>query len=204
MTKKRTHTIHDEDTGEDIPLRDADVDYQVKVFRAHRRKSVTGSPTECIVARGAVCSSDVYKAFIGSGDEVVLIFHGKGRLGKHALRYIARTNLKRVRDSFDQKGAPATQWVTLGAPTPSTSLEAKEARTIKEAAEKKAREEATAADDGEGFTHVEFEARKGGGEKKKRRSRAERLGVQRRPRATVSRGGGWSVPSEEGEAAGAE
>jgi hypothetical protein len=195
MTKKRAHFIHDEDTGEDIPLRDADVDYQVKVYRAHRSKSVPGSPTECIVARGAVCSSDVYKAIIGSGDEVVLIFHGKGRLGKHALRYMARTNLKRVRDTFDRKGAPTTQWVTLGAPTPSTSLEAKEARSAKEAAEKKAREVA-AADSEEGFTHVEFDARKGGGEKKKRRSRAERLGVQRRPRATISRGGGWSVPEE--------
>ena len=196
MTKKRGHFIHDEETGEDIPLRDADVDYQTKVFRAHRKKSVPGSLTECIVAKGAVCSSDVYKAYVTSGDEVVLVFYGKGRLGKHALRYIARTNLKRVRDTFDQKGAPATQWVTLGAPTPSNSLEAKEARSAKEAAEKKAREAAAESEAEEGFTHVEFDARKGG-EKEKRRSRKASLGVERRPRATISRGGGWSVPSED-------
>ena len=194
MTKKRAHFIHDEETGEDIPLRDADVDYQVKAFKTHRKKAVVGSLTECIVAKGAVCNSDVYKALIGSGDEVVLIFYGKGRLGKHALRYIARTNLKRVRDNFDQKGAPSTQWVTLGAPTPSTSLEAKEARSAKEAAEKKAREAAAESEVEEGFTHVEFDARKG--EKKKRRSRMQSLGVQRRPRATISKGGEWSAHEE--------
>jgi len=203
---KSDHTFTDPETGETTPMRDADVDYQVQVFKAHNKKAIPQSPTHCVAAKGAVCSKDVYKAYVGSGNEVYLTFYGKGRLGKHTLRYIARTNLKRVRDLFDQRGSPKTQWVTLGAPTASNSLEAKARRLEKDRKEREERKERELAErrtsghsTSEELERVEFLARRGG-QKKKRRSRVERLGVQQRPRAIVNKDGSWMVPEPEPEA----
>jgi len=201
---KPRHTYTDPDDGQKTPLRDADVDYQVQVFKSHCRKAEIMSPSGCLVAKGAACNKDVHKAHIGSGDEVYLTFYGKGRLGKHTLRYIARTNLKRVRDIFEQRGSPKTQWVTLGAPTPSNSLDAKQTRKQKAAAVKAAAtstkydEPDEPARGTEQRERVEFMARKGG-EKKRRRSREQRIGIKHRPRAITIEDGSWTVPSDQPE-----
>jgi len=171
-----TATYTDEKTGRTWPLEEADTDYSFRVYKAHRRKAVIGDPTSCLIAMGLQRDEDIAAAFIGSGKDAFVVFKGKGRRPPVARHYVILAAAAKVRDTFDQKGSPGTQWLTLSAPTPGRTLEAR--RKL----DKRRREEIK--DGTRTVTHRDTPNKK----------RVTRLGVANRPKPIVSRGGEWTVP----------
>ena len=168
----RTYT--DTDTGQTWPLEEADTDYSFRVYKSDRRKATIANPTACILALGLKHDPDVAAAFIGSGKDAFVVFKGKGRRPPLARHYVILAAAARVRDTFDKKGAPRTQWITLSAPTAGRTLDARATLNKRRAAAIKAgapvRKRATPS-----------------------KPRITRLGIPSRPRPTV-RKGSWTVP----------
>ena len=169
-----TRTYTDAETGQTWPLIEADTDYRFRAYKSDRRKAKRGDPTACILAMGLKHDKDVAAAFIGSSKDAFVVFKGKGRRPPVARHYVILAAAARVRDTFDQKGAPPTQWITLSAPTPGRTLDARAALNKRRAA-----------------------AVKNGAPVKHRatpnKPRITRLGIPSRPRPTVKKGT-WTVP----------
>jgi hypothetical protein len=165
------------ETGESWPLEEATEDYRFQAFKTDRRKSVIGHPTSCIIARGLKHDKNVVNAFLGGGKDAYIVFKGKGGKPDYAKHYTIPAKASRVRDTFDQRGSPETQWLVLSAPTAGRTLAARERLG------KRRREEI-----------------KAGSPVKKRpnnnRPRIVRLGVPHRPRPVVKKGE-WSIPMPE-------
>ena len=176
MTTQQFYT--DKATGKKWPLVEAEVDYTFQVYKSDRRKAVIGDPTCCLIAEGLKHNKDVVAAHIGSGKDAVVVFKGRGRLGEHAKHYVLLAKAERVRDIFDGKGAPKTQYITLSAPTAGRTLAARKAMNRKRQAEIKA-----------GTRDVKRRDAP-------RKTRMMRLGVSARPRAVVSNGV-WTIPDKE-------
>lgn len=170
--KHRTYT--DPKSGKRWPLEEAEVDYSFPVYKTDKRKAVIGDPTQCLIAKGLQHDKNIVAAFIGGGKDAFVVFKGKGRLGEHAKHYVILAKAARVRDTFDQKGAPATQHLTLSAPTAGRTLDAREKMN------KRRREEI-----------------KNGAPVKHRAPanvpRMTRVDVERRPKPIVDKGE-WSIP----------
>ena len=168
----RTYT--DTDTGQTWPLEEADTDYSFRVYKSDRRKAEIGEPTACLLALGLKHDKDIAAAFIGSGKDAFVVFKGKGRRPPVARHYVILAAAARVRDTFDQKGAPPTQWLTLSAPTAGRTLDARKTMNQRRNA-----------------------AVKNGALVRKRatpnKPRITRLGIPSRPKATVKKGA-WTVP----------
>jgi hypothetical protein len=124
MAKKRTFT--DPATGIVYPLFEAEVDYTCAVYKTDRRKAVIGDPAACIISLGLKHNPDVIVAHIGGGKDAFVTFKGKGRFKAHTKHYVVLAKAAKVRDTFDTKGAPATQHITLSAPTAGRTLDARE------------------------------------------------------------------------------
>jgi hypothetical protein len=164
----------DKASGLSWPLKEADEDYTFKVYKSDRRKAVIGDPSRCLLAIGLKHDRNVAHAFIGGGKDAYIVFRGKGRLGEYAKHYVVLAKAARVRDIFDQRGAPDAQVLTLSAPTAGRTLAARDRMG------KRRREEI-----------------KAGAVVKKRpnnnRPRIVRLGVPPRPRPVVQKGE-WTIP----------
>lgn len=169
---ERTYT--DAKTGQTWPLKEADTDYSFRVYRTHRRKAVIGDPTSCLIALGLQRDPDVAAAYIGSGKDAIVVFKGKGRRPATALHYVILAGAAKVRDSFDQKGAPTSQWLTLSAPTAGRTLDARAALDRRRRAQIKA------------GAPVKHRATPN-------KPRITRLGVAHRPKPIVSKGE-WTIP----------
>ncbi len=165
------------ETGERWPCEEATEDYSFQAYKTDRRKSVLGHPSSCIIARGIEHNRGVLHAFVGGGKDAYIVFRGKGGNPPYAKHYIMKAKACRVRDLFDQKGSPPTQWLTLSAPTAGRTMAARERLG------KRRREEI-----------------KAGSPVKKRpnnnKPRIVRLGVPQRPRPVVKKGE-WSIPMPE-------
>jgi len=171
---ERTYT--DPKTGKTYPLEEAETDYKFRVYKSHRRKAVIGDPTSCLIALGLQRDEDIISAHLGSGKDAYVIFKNKGRRPATARHYVILAAAAKVRDAFDQKGAPNSQWLTLSAPTEGRTLEAREKMRKRRARELK-----------EG-TGQPYRPRSSSN-----RPRVTRLGVAHRPKAIV-KNNDWTVP----------
>ena len=170
-----TATYTDEKTGRTWPLEEADTDYSFRVYKAHRRKAVIGDPTSCLIAMGLQRDEDIAAAFIGSGKDAFVVF--KGKVVAHRCPPLRHPGCRREgARHLRPEGLSRTQWLTLSAPTPGRTLEAR--RKL----DKRRREEIK--DGTRTVTHRDTPNKK----------RVTRLGVANRPKPIVSRGGEWTVP----------
>lgn len=158
--------------GTTVPLFEAPYDMSFKVWKSDKRKAIIGDPYECIEALGLCRMPNVMEAHVGSGKVAYVVFEkSAGRAFKHALRFTLKTASQKVRDTFDQRGAPKTQILILSAPTNGqTMLHMRD--YAKERARKIKKGEAVVKPRGE----------------KKIKTRFIRLGVNHRPRAVVRSG----------------
>jgi hypothetical protein len=171
--------------GRTWPMREALANYAAKTYKSDRRKAKRHDKTNCILAMGIKRDKQVVYVEVGSGGDVWVVFRDKSTGEEYALHYVTTASCQRIIDTFDKKGSPDTQIAWLLAPSKSRTIAVRRVKERKRAA---AQQEQRAAATSEGIKqHVEFDAVRGG--KKKRRSRAERLGmpdVHCRPRAKIS------------------
>lgn len=167
--KAMKYTLKD---GTIVPLFEGDYDMSFKVWKSDRAKSVIGHPRECIEAKGLCKLPGVTEAFVGSGKVAYVVFEkSRTRDFKHALRFIIPMSSQKVRDTFDQRGAPKSQILVLRAPSNGQTmahrreLNKARAKAVKEGrAQRKPRAEPA------------------------KNTRFHRLGVHHRPRAQVQSG----------------
>jgi len=121
MKKQREYKMAD---GTYVPLFEADYDTSFPVYRSDRRKAVLGDPRKCIEALGLCRMHKALEAFIGTGKDAYVVFSASAnRPFKHALHFTIPAQAAKVRDTFDKRGAPKTQHLTLRAPTKGRTLE---------------------------------------------------------------------------------
>lgn len=167
MTKKLEYQLED---GTTVPLFEGEYDMAFKVYKSHRKTAVIGHPLHCIEAKGLCKLKNVREAYIGSGKDAYVVFEQTPRRDYlHAVHFIIPVPSAKVRDSFEVRGAPATQTLLLRAPSNGQTLK------YKRETNKKWRE---AVKNGK---HVEQRG-------KINQTRISRIGVAHRPRAKVSRG----------------
>lgn len=164
--------VHD---GVKHPVLEADYDTAFKVYKSDRKKAVIGDPTACIEAKGLCRLANVQFAYIGGGGDAYVGFKDeKSATGVTVRHFTIPSKAKKVRDTFEIKGAPDTQLLMLKAPSPG--------RTLKHRAVlgKRRRDE----------------IKQGAIEKKRgpqRKTRIIRLGVHNRPRAKITKNNEVSV-----------
>jgi hypothetical protein len=156
-------------TGGHVPLIEADTKMAYTVYKSDRKKAIIGDPWNCIEALGCKREHNVVEAYIGAGKDAYIVFEGRDKK-LFARHYVIKAQAARVRDTFDQKGAPKTQLLELHPPTNGRTrahrkfLDKRRRAEIKNGAEVKKREQKPRAD------------------------RITRLGVPNRPRANIVRG----------------
>jgi hypothetical protein len=153
--------------GVNHPLVEAEYDTAFKVFKSDRRKATIGDPSDCIEARGLKRLPNCAFAHIGSGGDAYVGFKDTASpTGITVRHFVIPAASGRVRDTFDQKGSPATQVLMLKAPSNGRTL------SHRSMLGKKRREE----------------IKKGAAIKKRgpqKNNRIHRIGVSPRPRAKV-------------------
>jgi len=156
--------------GINHPLVEAAYDTAFKVYKTDRRISVIGDPENCIEAKGLRRLPNVAFANIGSGGDAYVGYKDvDSPTGITVRHFLIPARAAKVRDTFDTKGAPATQVLILKAPTNGRTL------THRSMLGKKRRDEIKAG----------AQPKKRGPQKNKR---ITRLGVPPRPRARVVKG----------------
>jgi hypothetical protein len=156
--------------GTNHPLVEAEFDTAFKVYKNDRKKAVIGDPMNCIEAKGLKRLPNVSFAHIGSGGDAYVGFKDtESSTGITVRHFVIPAASAKVRDSFEIKGAPATQILMLKAPS--------NGRTLSHRAMlgKKRRDEIKAG----------AQVKKRGAQKNKR---IVRIGVPPRPRAKVVKG----------------
>jgi hypothetical protein len=177
-----------------LPLREADTEYSCRIFKTDKRKAVPMSKTDCHVALGVNRGKDVLFCEIGSGRDCFVGFKGRGRQPPYVLHYMLPINVQRIIAEFDRsRKVPETMWITLTPPPRGDTLAVRQERHKAQASAAAVLESMKKAEEPR---EVSFIAHPDGSvekQKKRRRSRQEREGVGRRPRAIV-RDGAWIIP----------
>ena len=156
--------------GTNHPYCEAEYDMDFWVYKSDRRKAVLGDPCRCLIALGVQRNKNVRFAYIGScHDAYVGLKDSLSPTGVKVYHFNIAAQAGRVRDAFDAKGAPATQRLTLKAPSPGRTRAHRLETNKRNAREVKEGKRVRVA-------------------RGKQRSRLTRLGVPHRPRAKIYKG----------------
>lgn len=163
LTYKHNGTSH--------PLREAEYDTAFKIYKSDKRRAVIGDPTACIEALGLKRQPNVAAAHIGSGGDAYVGYKDTASpTGLAFVHFVIPAASKRVRDTFETKGSPATQILMLKAPSNGRTL------THRRTLDKTRR------------TEIKKGAKVKTRSTKPRSKRITRLGVGHRPRAKIVQG----------------
>lgn len=166
MTKKaRFYTAKN---GTKYPLFEADHDQYFTVYKTDKKTAEIGDPHECIEAKGLQRMTGVIEAYVGSGKDAIVVYAGRRK--PYALHYVILAKAAKVRDTFDTKGAPATQTLKLSVPTAGRTYAARSILNKRRRSEIKS---------GNGAPVKPVN--------KPRENRVARLGLPHRPRAHITK-----------------
>jgi len=171
MTKIKEGMEYELEDGTKVPLFEADYNIAFDVRRSDAKGAIIGDPKECIEAKAMCRMKGVVEAYIGSSKDAYVVFDAtRSRPFVHALHFTIPADAAKVRDAFDTNKKLKTQTLTLRAATEGRTLEhrrklgKKRAKEIKDGAIVKKRSNQI------------------------REQRITRLGVPRRPTATITDG----------------
>lgn len=161
---KRTYTSPD---GKTYPLHEAPYAMPVTVYKSDRKKAVIGDPSACLIALGLRRMKGIEHAWVGGGKDAYVCFGDTKLRPAHALHFTLNAQSSRVRDYFDTHRDAETQNLQLDPPTAGTTLAARAKNNKRRRGEIK-----NGAEVAKRSTYVQ---------------RIVRLGVHRRPKATVKK-----------------
>jgi len=175
-TKKEPKRIYTAPDGKQYPLYEAPYAMPVTVFKSDRKKAQIGDPQNCLIALGLRRQKGVEAAWVGCGQDAYVCFGATKLRAAYALHFTVGAQSSRVRDFFDTHKDVETQTLQLDPPSPGRTLAARSK------ANKRRREEVK-----NGATVTKREV--------PRVTRMVRLGVARRPKATIKKNQVVAPPS---------
>jgi hypothetical protein len=167
----RVYTAPD---GTRYPLREARYDMMFKCYKSDRRKAVQGDPQHCILALGIKRHKDVLAAYVGAGIDAYVVFKSNEDEEAHAVHFGIKTRARKVLDAFDKDRKAESMTIVLAKPPHSWRLDTRSKNNARRRAAIK-----------NGALVKPRTARK--------KNRMERLGVERRPLAPISKSGNVNV-----------
>lgn len=160
--------------GERFPLKEAPWDMIFKVYRSDRRKAKQGDPGCCLLALGVKRHRDVLDVYFGAGKDAYVVFKATEDEPASAVHFVLNTKAKQFIDAFDKDRKAQSVDLILKKPAKSWKLDYRRKSNARRREEVK--------------NGAEVSKREG-----RKTSRMERLGLQYRPRAPISRSGNVNV-----------
>lgn len=148
------------------PVKEAQYDMPIKIYKSDKRRAVVGSPEECLLALGAVRNNAVLEAAIGHGGDAFMLMKDDNGNPSHWLHFKIKAEAQRIRDAFDRDRSARTATIILSKPPKSWTL------AHRQASNKRRREEIAAGSPVRRLVNP-------------RRTRVQRLGVRVRPTTRI-------------------